>query len=80
VRITLQKEITYSMGEEVPKTTKVSATEQIRGDIMLRLWETNITKRKRIYKETIDDREIFFDLVDKGSLNIGKGQCIGLLG
>jgi hypothetical protein len=80
VRITLQKEIISSMGEEVPKTMKVSATEQIRGNVVLKLWETNITERKRIAKETRDDREEFFDLVDKGSLNIGKGQCIGLLG
>jgi hypothetical protein len=76
VRITLQKEIIYSTGEEVPKTTKVSATEQIRGNVMLKIWETNITERKRIAKETRDDREEFFDLVDKGSLNIGKGLCI----
>jgi hypothetical protein len=80
VRIALQKEIIYSTGEDVPKNTKVSATEQIRGDFILKLWETNITESKRIAKETRDDRGEFFDLVDKGSLNIGKGQCIGLLG
>jgi hypothetical protein len=80
VRITLQKEIIYLIGEEVTKTTKVSATEQIRCDFMLKLWETNITERKRIAKETRDDCEEVFDVLDKGSLNIGKGQCIGLLG
>jgi hypothetical protein len=78
VRITLQKEIIYSTGEEVSKTMKVSATEQIRGDIMLKLWETNITESKRIAKEIRDDCEEVFDLLDKGSLNIGKGQCTGL--
>jgi hypothetical protein len=80
VRITLQKEIIYSTGEEVSETMKVSATEQIRGDIMLKLWETNITESKRIAKEIRDDCEEVFDLLDKGSLNIGKGQCTGLLG
>jgi hypothetical protein len=79
-RITLQKEIIYSTGEEVPKTTKVSATEKIRGDIMLKLWETNITESKRIAKEIRDDCEEVFDILDKGSLNIGKGNCTGLLG
>ena len=67
-------------GEEAPKTTKVSSTEQIRGDIMLKLWDTNITERKRIAKEIRDDCEEVFDLLDKESLNIGKGNCIGLLG
>ena len=80
VRITLQKEIIYSTSEEVCKTMKVSATEQIRGDIMLKLWETNITERKRIVKEIRDDCEEVFDLLDKGSLNIGKGNCTRLLG
>jgi hypothetical protein len=80
VRITLQKEIIYSTGEEVSKTMKVSATEQIRGDIMIKLWETNITESRRIVKEIRDECEEVFDLLDKGSLNIGKGNCIGLLG
>jgi hypothetical protein len=80
VRITLQKGIIYLTGEEVPKTMKVSATEKIKGDVMLKLWETNIIESKRIAKETRDDHEEVFDLVDKGSVNIGKGQCIGLLG
>jgi hypothetical protein len=80
VRITLQNEIIYSTGEEVSKAMKVSTTEKIRGNIMLKLWETNITERKRIVKEIIDDYEEVFDLLDKGSLNIGKSNCTGLLG
>jgi hypothetical protein len=80
VRITLQKAIIYLIGEEVSKTTKVSAIEKIRGNIMLKLWEANITKRKRISKEIIYDYEEVFDVLDKGLLNIGKGNCIGLLG
>jgi hypothetical protein len=79
-RVTLQKEIIYSASEETSKTTKISATKQIRGDIMLKLWETNITENKRIVKEIRDDCEEVFDLLGKRSLNIGKGNCIGLLG
>jgi hypothetical protein len=79
-RVTLQKAIIYSASEETSKTTKISATEQIRGDIMLKLWETNITENKRIVKEIRDDCEEVFDLLDKRSLNIGKGNCTGLLG
>jgi hypothetical protein len=70
----------YLTGEEVSKTTKVSSIEKIRGDIMLKLWETNITESKRIVKEIRDDCEEVFDLLDKGSLNIGKGNCTGPLG
>ena len=79
-RVTLQMAIICPTNEETSKTTKISATEKIRGDIMLKLWETNITENKRIVKEIRDDCEEFFDLLDKGSLNIGKGNCTGLLG
>jgi hypothetical protein len=74
-RVTLQKAIIYLTSEETSKTMKILATEQIRCDIMLKLWETNITENKRIVKEIRDDFEEFFDLLDKGSLNIGKGNC-----
>jgi hypothetical protein len=47
---------------------------------MLKLWETNITENKRIVKEIKDDCEEVFDLLDKRPLNIGKGNCTGLLG
>jgi hypothetical protein len=79
-RVILQKAIIYSANEETSKATKMSAAEQIRGDIILKLWETNIIENKRIVKEIRDDCEEVFDLLDKGSLNMGKGNCIGLLG
>jgi hypothetical protein len=79
-RVTLQNQIIYSASEETSKTTKISATEKIRGDIMIKQWETNITKNKRIVKEIRDDCEEFFDLLDKRSLNIGKINCTRLLG
>jgi hypothetical protein len=79
-RVTLQKAIICSANEETSKTTKISATEQIRGDIMLKVWETNIIENKRIVKEIKDDCEEVFDLLDKRSLNIGRDNCTGLLG
>jgi hypothetical protein len=79
-RVTLQNTIIYLESEETSKNMKISATDQIRGDIILKLWETNITENKRIVKEIRYDCEEFFDLLDKGSLNIGKGNCTGLLG
>jgi hypothetical protein len=79
-RVTFQKAIIYSENEEAFNTTKVSATEKIRGDIMLKVWETNIIENKRIVKEIKDNCEEVFDLSDKRALNIGRDNCIGLLG
>ena len=47
---------------------------------MLKVWEANIMENKRIVKEIKDDCEEVFDPLDKGSLNIGKDNCAGLLG
>jgi hypothetical protein len=63
-RVTLQKAIIYLTNEETSKAMKILATEQIRGDIMLKLWETNITENKRI-QEIRDDCEEVFDFLDK---------------
>jgi hypothetical protein len=54
--------------------------EQIRGDIMLKVWEANIAERKKMAKEVKDDCEETFDSLDKGSLRIGRDDFPGLLG
>jgi hypothetical protein len=79
-RATFQKAVVLSAKEEVSKTPRLSVTEQIRGDIMLKVWEANIAERKKMAKEVKDDCEETFDLLDKGSLGIGKDNCPGLLG
>jgi len=47
---------------------------------MLKVWEANIAKNKKINKEVKDDCEEVFDLLDKGSLGIGRDNCPRLLG
>jgi hypothetical protein len=79
-RDTFQKAFVLSGNEEVSKTPRLSVTEKIRGDIMLKVWEANIAENKRMAKEIKDDCEEIFDLLDKGSLGIGRDNCIGILG
>jgi hypothetical protein len=79
-RTTFQKAVVCSGNEEISKNPKLSVTEKIRGDIMLKVWETNIAENKRIAKEIKDDCEEIFDLLDKRSLGIGRDNCTGLLG
>ena len=47
---------------------------------MLKVWETNIAENKKIAKEIKDDCEEIFDLLDRGSLGIGRDNCTGQLG
>jgi hypothetical protein len=79
-RATFQKAVVCSENEEVSKILKLSVTEQIRGDIMLKVWENNIAEYKKIVKEIKDDCERIFDLLDKESLGIGRDNCTGQLG
>jgi hypothetical protein len=62
------------------KDLKLSVTEQIRGDIMLKAWETNIVENKKIVKEIKDDCEGIFDSLDKKALGFERNDCSGLLG
>jgi hypothetical protein len=79
-RNTFQKVVVCSRNEEVSKTPKLSVTEQIRGDIMLKVWEANIAENKKIAREIKDDCEEILDLLDKRSLGIGRDNCTGILG
>jgi hypothetical protein len=65
--------------EEVPVTPKLTIAEQIRGDIMVKVWEANISKSTKMAKERKEECEENFDLLDKKLLDIGKGDCPGLL-
>jgi hypothetical protein len=44
--VALQSEIICSTNKETSKTTKLSATEKTRGDIMLKVWEANRMEKK----------------------------------
>ena len=47
---------------------------------MHKVWEANIAENKRMAKEIKDDCEEIIDLLDKGSLDIGRDNCTGQLG
>ena len=79
-RTTFQKAMILSGQEEIKKTQKLSVSEQIKGDIILKVWEASLTENKKITKEVNDDCQAIFDLLDKASLNIGRDNCPGLLG
>jgi hypothetical protein len=79
-RAAFQKAVIFSAKEEVPVAPKLTVTEQIKGDIMLKVWEANISESKKMAKEIKEECEETFDLLDKKLLDIGKGDCPGLLG
>ena len=75
-----KKVVIFSAKEEVPITPKLIFIENIRGDIMLKVWEANISESRKMAKEIKEEYEESFDLLDKKLLDIGKGDFPGLLG
>jgi hypothetical protein len=79
-RTTFQKAVAFSSKEEIGKTQKLSISEQVKGDIMIKVWETKLAEYKRITREVNEDCQGIFDLFERDSLNIGTDGCSGLLG
>jgi hypothetical protein len=79
-RTTFQKAVAFSTKEEVGRIQKLSISKQVKGDIILKVWEENLAEYKRITREVNDDCQGIFDLLERASLNIGTDDCLGLLG
>jgi hypothetical protein len=79
-RTTFQKAVAFSSKEKIGKTQKLSISEQVKGDIMIKVWEAKMAEYKRITREVNEDCQGIFDLFERDSLNIGTDDCSGLLG
>ena len=79
-RATFQKEMAFSTKEDFGEAQKLSVSEHIKGDVILRVWEADIIENKRITREVNDNCQGIFYLLEKTSLNIGKNYYPGLLG
>ena len=78
--VVFQKAVVFSAREKVPTIPKPTVYEQIRGDIMLKTWETNIAKSKKMAREVKRECEEVFDQLDTKTPGIGKGDCPRLFG
>jgi hypothetical protein len=79
-RNTFQKVVASSQKEEIGKTHKLSISEQVKGDIMIKVWESKLAEYKRITKEVNEDCQGIFNLFEKDSLNIGIDGGFASLG
>jgi hypothetical protein len=71
VRNSFQKMITALQNEEIEKSQKLSILEQLKGDEMIKVWETNLEGYKRIAKNVNKDCQKIFDFIEKESTHIG---------
>lgn len=66
--------------EEVTRVTRLSLSEQTRGDIILKTLEANIVESKRLAREVKKACEEAFYALDKESLYMGRDNISGDLG
>jgi hypothetical protein len=79
-RNSFQKIITSLQKEEAGKSQKLSISEQLKGDIMIKVWETKLEGYKRITKGVNEDCQKIFDVIEKDSVHIGTDGFSELLG
>ena len=70
VRNSFQKMITALQNEEIGKSQKLSISEQLKGDAMIKVWETNLEGYKRITKNVNEDCQRIFNFIEKESTHI----------
>jgi hypothetical protein len=77
---TFQEAVVSSDREGIYVVSRLSISEQARGDIILKTWETNIAKSKKMAKEVKEACEESFQLLNKESLGLGKDDSSEVLG
>jgi predicted transcriptional regulator len=80
IRNSFQKIITALQKEEIGNSQKLSILEQLKGDAMIRVWETNLEGYKRITKNVNEDCQKIFNFIEKESTHIGTDSLSDSLG
>jgi hypothetical protein len=80
VRNSFQKILTALQKEEIGKSQKLSIAEQLKGDAMIKVWETNLEGYKKITKNVNEDCQKIFDSIEKESTHIGTDGLSNSLG
>jgi hypothetical protein len=80
VRNSFQKIITALQKEETGKSQNLPISEQLKGDAMIKVWETNLESYKRITKGVNEDCQKIFDFIEKESTHIGTDGFSDSLG
>jgi hypothetical protein len=79
-RVTFQEAVLSSSKEEVAHVTRLSLSEQTRGDIILKTWEANIVESTRLAKEVKKACEEACSSLDNESLGMEVDSISEALG
>jgi hypothetical protein len=79
-RVTFQDVVIATTKIEMVSSSKLSIAEQTRGNILLKVWEQNISESKGRANEVKNFCEETFSLISKGLLDLDKESSAGTLG
>jgi hypothetical protein len=65
---------------EMVSSSKLSITKQTRGNILLKVWEQNISESRGRAKEVMNSCDEMFSLINKSLLDLDKEGNAGRLG
>jgi len=65
-----------SAREGISMVPRLSVSEQVRGNIILKTWEDNIVESKRMAKEVKEDCEEAFHSLNKESLGLREDDLM----
>jgi hypothetical protein len=68
VRDSFQRVLSALQEEEIRQSQKLSISEQLKGDVMLKVWETKLQGYKGITEEVINHCQRIFSSIEKDSL------------
>jgi hypothetical protein len=68
VRDSFQRVLSALQEEEIRQSQKLSTSEQLKGDVMLKVWETKLQGYKGITEEVINHCQRIFSSIEKDSL------------
>jgi hypothetical protein len=68
VRDSFQRVLSALQEEEIRQSQKLSISEQLKGDVMLKVWETKLQGYRVITEEVINHCQRIFSSIEKGSL------------
>jgi hypothetical protein len=68
VRNSFQKILTALQEEEIGQSQRLSISEQLKGDVMLKVWESKLEGYKGITEEVINDCQRIFGSIEKDSI------------
>jgi hypothetical protein len=64
-QVIFQEAIILAHKDNVPDFPRLSPSKQIQGDMALKVWETNLAERKRLYRDVKDACQEALSSLDK---------------